>query len=564
MRKQKDLNYPWKLRLAAVGFVVVWLFCSLIPAFSGTSLPLPVAAALAEEDEPEGWEDPEDDPYSVDWPNIPFRLVNTEGKEPGIDQESEWSLVLKPDWEDQTLPTRVQKVHLRLDARDLDWKDNLSHVWKKEYEGFPDKMTCTGLKIAGYYLLTAYVYYTDETSQEINATFTIQGEGKEKLMRVIEQAASECKTSDEWQTALNLYNWLLNHLTYDSTLSYYSSDAILRGTGVCDSYARLYFLLCKAAGLDAYVIYGETKAGYHAWDAVKIDGEWYYADPTWDDHPINDPAMSNQLTVDENGVSIGVPDYKYFMLTKELMTVYDHVTYEWLDENKWTSEEQPATSIAANYYVHTGLWKKWGIAEGDTFRTIPDMIAETLGSGAELWSSRSIRGIPLHTQGTNAPVFRLSAYEIFLLKNLLKGYTVKLADGREIKLDTYTYEPGDMSGTVLNAYPEGAPATDEAGRCELPEDLTHIKASAYEGDNHLGEVICPAGLVSIGPRAFANCKGLWNIRIPSTVQSIADDAFEGCEDFCIWTEHRDSLPVRYATEHNITVFVDDEEQDSNG
>ena len=563
MRKQKGMVYPGKLRLTAVGFAVVWLFCTFIPAFSGWSLPVPATAAMAEEDEPEEWDDSKD-PYKVDWPDIPFRLVNTEGKEPGIDQESEWTLVLKPDWEDQNLPNRVQKVVLRLDARDLDWKDNLSHVWKKEYEGFPDRMTCTGLKIAGYYLLTAEVYYTDETMQEVNAVFTLQGAGKELITNVIDQAAAECKTSDEWQTALNLYNWLLNHLTYDETLSYYSADAILRDTGVCDSYARLYLLLCRAAGLDAYVIYGDTTLGRHAWNAVRINGMWYYADPTWDDHPVNDPAMSKEPAVDENGVSFGVPEYRYFMLSRQLMTVNNHVTYEWLDENKFTCEELPATSLAANYYIHTGLWEKWGVREGDTFRTIPDMISETISGGMELWSSKSIRSAPLYTRDSDDPVFRISANEIILLGYALKGYAVKLSDGSEITLDTYVYEAGDKSGWVLNVFPEGAPATDEAVRYELPGDLTEIKASEFEGNNHLGEVICPAGLVSIGPRAFANCKGLWNIRIPSTVQSIADDAFDGCEQFCIWTEHRDSLPVRYATEHDITVFVDDEEQDSNG
>ena len=563
MRKQKDPGYPRKFRLIVVGFMMVWLFCALIPAFSGGSLLFPAAEALAEEDEPGVLEDPAD-PYNVDWPGIPFRLVNTAGKEPGIDQESEWSLVLKPDWEDQNLPDRVQKVVLRLDARNLDWKDNLSHVWKKEYEGFPDRMTCTGLKIAGYYLLTAEVYYTDETMQDVTASFIIRGAGKELIMNVIRQAAAECKTPDEWQTALNLYDWLLNHLIYDDTLSYYSAEAILRGTGVCDSYARLYLLLCRAAGLDAYVIYGNTTPGLHAWNAVRINGMWYYADPTWDDHPVNDPAMGSQPTVDENGVSIGVSDYKYFMLSKQLMTVNDHLTYEWLDENKFTCEELPATSLDANYYIHTGLWKQWGVREDDTFRTIPDLISEALSGGAELWSSRSIRSTPLYTRDSDAPAFRISANEMILLSHALKGYTVKLADGREITLGTYVYEAGDKSGRVLNVYPEDAPATDEAVRYELPEDITHIEAHAYEGDNHLGEVICPAGLVSIGPKAFANCKGLWNIRIPSSVQYIADDAFYGCEQFCIWTEHRDSLPARYAEEHDITIFVDDEEQGTNG
>jgi len=77
-------------------------------------------------------------------------------------------------------------------------------------------------------------------------------------------------------------------------------------------------------------------------------------------------------------------------------------------------------------------------------------------------------------------------------------------------------------------------------------------------------VICPVGLESIGSRAFAKCKRLWTIRIPSTVQTIAEDAFADCGEFSIFTEHRDSEAARYAERHGITLFVDDEEEGSNG
>ena len=570
MQRKHHPGSPRYGRLKTAVLVLVLFSTVLQACFGGWP------AALAEEetgepfgtDEPD-YEDPDDDswfeydPYHYDNENIPFLLFNTEGSLPGIDRESEWTLVLKPDWEDQDLPNRVTKVDMRLYCLDLDWVDNWSHVWLKKYEEFPETITCTGLKIGGKYMLTANVCY-DDTQIEVTTGFVAPGDGNELIMDVIGQAAAACKTPDEWQTAKNLYDWLLDHMVYDHTLSYYSSDAILRGTGVCDSYARLYFLLCKAAGLDAYVIYGETNRGYHAWDSIRIGGEWYYADPTWDDHPVNDPAMDYASIMDENGVQYGMSDYKHFMLNKQMMTENNHETYEWLDENKFNCEEQPSTSLAANYYVHTGLWRKWGLAEGDTFRTIPDLIREAFENGEAMWSSVSVDDVPLSMLGSDETVFRLSNYEITLLFSLLKGYTLTLSDGSTVTLDTYVYDAPDMSGRVLNVYPEGKPETDEPGYYELPEDLTHIEANAFAGDPHAGEVICPPGLVSIGSRAFADCKRLWSIRIPSGVQFIADDAFEGCGEFCIWTEHRDSLPVRYAEEHGITIFVDDEEADSNG
>lgn len=556
-----------RIRLAALTTALLLVFSGLAPGLSPDFLPFSTGCALAEgeddwEGAPDDWDENWDD---FDMETIPFRLVNVEGKEPGIDRESEWKLELKQEWPDQELPERVTAVDMRLYCMNLDWEENWSHVWLKKLSGFPETLPCTGLKVGGRYMLSAIVYYDDD-SIEVSAGFEIGGKGKELIDEVINQAAAECKvTGDQWQTALNLYRWLLNRQTYDDTLSYYSSDALLRGAGVCDSYARLYFLLCRAAGLPAYVIYGDTQRGYHAWDAVQIDGEWYYADPTWDDHPVNDPAMDySQMTPDENGYSYGVSDYRYFMINRELMVINNHTSFEWLDERKWTCLEQPATSLNASYYVRTHRIERWGVADENGFRTIQELIRDTLSAGEKLWSSRSLFEVPVSTRDTFDTPFYLSGNEKYLLSRYLKGTEAELADGTTVKLDTYLYERGDKSGWVLNVYPEGAPATDEAGKYVLPDGLTRIEAQAFEGNPHCGEVICPSGLESIESRAFADCKELWYIWIPSDVKFIAEDAFTGCGEFCIWTEHRESEAARYAEEHDFTLFVQDEEEDSNG
>ena len=59
---------------------------------------------------------------------------------------------------------------------------------------------------------------------------------------------------------------------------------------ICSGYANLYQALAKAMGLDAVIIAGTaTGASYvvgdseinHAWNAVKIDNQWYLLDATW-------------------------------------------------------------------------------------------------------------------------------------------------------------------------------------------------------------------------------------------------------------------------------------------
>jgi len=66
--------------------------------------------------------------------------------------------------------------------------------------------------------------------------------------------------------------------------------ALTERKGVCQNYARLYRRLALAAGLECEFISGYSR-GYvsragslgnpHAWNAVKIDGEWQLLDATW-------------------------------------------------------------------------------------------------------------------------------------------------------------------------------------------------------------------------------------------------------------------------------------------
>lgn len=68
-----------------------------------------------------------------------------------------------------------------------------------------------------------------------------------------------------------------------------------------------------------------------------------------------------------------------------------------------------------------------------------------------------------------------------------------------------------------------------AGQLVLPENLTEIKAEAFEGNTSLDEVVLPEGIETIGSRAFAD-SSISSINLPSSITYIADDAFEGREN----------------------------------
>ena len=71
------------------------------------------------------------------------------------------------------------------------------------------------------------------------------------------------------------------------------------------------------------------------------------------------------------------------------------------------------------------------------------------------------------------------------------------------------------------------PATNEMATLSLPGQIRNIEEEAFAGGTFQAVVI-PDGCTSIGSRAFADCENLRYVRIPASVTSLADDAFEGC------------------------------------
>ncbi len=71
-----------------------------------------------------------------------------------------------------------------------------------------------------------------------------------------------------------------------------------------------------------------------------------------------------------------------------------------------------------------------------------------------------------------------------------------------------------------------------ASTLTLPAKLGAVSESAFEG-TPANRVVLPAGCTGIGARAFANCPTLWEIVVPDSVTSIAEDAFAGSEEVAI-------------------------------
>lgn len=117
----------------------------------------------------------------------------------------------------------------------------------------------------------------------------------------------------DWQIALALHDYLIASATYDESLLKTSSYHLLvDGTAVCSGYASAYQDLLLRAGIECRYVVSEKMD--HAWNLVKIDGQWYHVDLTWDD-PTPDGA--------------GYVSHQYFLRTDEEIATGEKPHYDW-------------------------------------------------------------------------------------------------------------------------------------------------------------------------------------------------------------------------------------------
>ena len=107
-------------------------------------------------------------------------------------------------------------------------------------------------------------------------------------LAAIEEIVQECRAQgfrDEYDIALWLHDWLINHAEYDTSYSIHEPEGVLvYGFGVCQSYTTAYGLLLDEFGIENDVVVSD--AMNHTWNLVKLNGKWCHVDVTWDD-PVN-------------------------------------------------------------------------------------------------------------------------------------------------------------------------------------------------------------------------------------------------------------------------------------
>lgn len=116
----------------------------------------------------------------------------------------------------------------------------------------------------------------------------VTAEQFDQLEQVVAEMTADLAGKSDYEKSLILYERLINANVYDYSEHHQTAyGALIEGASVCAGYARSYQLLLQTVGIPCLYVSGTAdngvSVGGHAWNIVRLDGQWYYCDATWDD-----------------------------------------------------------------------------------------------------------------------------------------------------------------------------------------------------------------------------------------------------------------------------------------
>lgn len=358
-----------------------------------------------------------------------------------------------------------------------------------------------------FYEPGSYVLFIDISGENGTAAYyyevtVTEGEGENPLMNEAQRIAAICRGESEFDTAAAIDEYLCARVEYDYSYTYYSAqDALLAGKGTCSAYTRAFELIGKQCGLQVYRVCDNENQ--HTWNAVRMDGNWYHIDTTWDD--AGDRS-----------------DHRYFGLTDALIST-DHIIEYYAQGKSCVCDR-----MECNYFVHENMLEKL-LCGSQRNQTYPQIIQTRFDEGGTVYDEPADRDMYLIDESRLTGLFYDFPWP--MMREILTAGLPKhvfTAQGEAVSTTVETTEDERLRVAITGW------AAEESGRIETPADLEAIEAGAFEGTDAT-TVILTEKCREIGSRAFAK-SAVRTIRIPGSVETIEEDAFDECGRILIIAE----------------------------
>ena len=150
-----------------------------------------------------------------------------------------------------------------------------------------------------FWLTGTIGFYADESMTAIQTYSNFSPEEVGTRVSTMRSAANAFYTSvpdglSAFEREVMVHDFLIDHVEYDKNVdtinldnnnpdTYTAYGALVNRVSVCEGYVRAFQMLLNGLGVECVGVIGESQNQMHIWNAVNLDGSWYYVDPTWDD-----------------------------------------------------------------------------------------------------------------------------------------------------------------------------------------------------------------------------------------------------------------------------------------
>ena len=378
---------------------------------------------------------------------------------------------IKGAWDAMTAAMENWDAEVDISAYNITEGD-LGRIWPAVAEDNPDLFYVLGYKYYTANNIVTKCEFTYNTQYNQNSV----KEYRAAIDNVFAQVIESTMTDEQKVTAL--HDYLVQHMVYDQNANNNlgiekrnAYEALVNGIGVCQGYTLAYAALLEKADIE--VEYCRSQSMNHIWNYVKLNGNWYHADLTFDD-----ATASSQVG------ETGYVKHTYFLLSDAAMQKASHdwdpsgiTCNDTRYDNSWhktapISESAIYTAGGNTYYlkgeivdgapnvIYRGatLMKRDG--NGNETR-VASFDIEDLGSVWPMWPMFSMsfsrlscsRGILYFNVGNSIYAFNPAAdtapTEIYRYEDTNKRIvTGLLSDGNEMTLEIYNSQTHKMEEKI--------------------------------------------------------------------------------------------------------------------